>query len=124
MSRKTITEYEVIDHGIDGASYFQGCGLAFTTFTDIATGAGDTFNEALDEALEQLAWQDWDVDGANLDSERVSDEQNETISASDIVRDACECVDCENKDGVIDCQGECDCAENSETYYYVSVRVK
>jgi hypothetical protein len=62
-NRRTITEFELVDHGIEGSQYFQGCGISFTEFTDIATGCGDDPREAIEDALEQLACGGWDVDG-------------------------------------------------------------
>ena len=60
---KAIVEFDVVDHGIENASYFQGCGLAFTEFEGIATGCGNDPREAVDDALEQLACSGWDVAG-------------------------------------------------------------
>ena len=48
-------DYELIDHGIDHAQYFQGCGTAFTEFDHVVTGCGSNFAEALDECLEMIA---------------------------------------------------------------------
>ena len=59
---RTITDYEVIDHGVEHEQYFQGCGTAFTDYEDIATGVGDDPHEALEDALESLAQADWDVE--------------------------------------------------------------
>ena len=56
-----VNEYEIVDHGIEHEQYFQGCGVSFTEFTDIATGCGNDYAEALDDALEMLASNDWDV---------------------------------------------------------------
>ena len=61
---KTINEYEIINHGICHSDYFQGCGTAFTEFIDVATGIGNSEQEALDDALEILAQGDWDVEDA------------------------------------------------------------
>jgi hypothetical protein len=60
---KTIVEFEVRDHGIEHEQYFQGCGLAFTEFEDVATGMGDNPAEAIDDALESLAQQGWETEG-------------------------------------------------------------
>lgn len=60
---KTIVEFELCDHGISHEQYFQGCGLAFTSFEDIATGIGDNPAEAIDDALEQLACNGWETEG-------------------------------------------------------------
>ena len=43
---KKITEFEIVSHGIDGEQYFPGCGVACTSFDDVATGIGDTEQEA------------------------------------------------------------------------------
>ncbi len=61
--RKRIGQFELVDHGIEHEQYFQGCGLAFTEFEDIATGIGDNPAEAIDDCLEQLACNDWDTEG-------------------------------------------------------------
>lgn len=60
---KTIVEFEIVDHGIEHEQYFQGCGLSHSEFTDIATGIGDNPREAIDDALEQLAMNDWETEG-------------------------------------------------------------
>jgi hypothetical protein len=59
---KRIEAYEIINHGVEHSDYFQGCGVACTEFTDVATGIGNSEREALDDAIEQLAQGDWDVD--------------------------------------------------------------
>jgi hypothetical protein len=50
-----ITDYELVDHGIDGEQYFPGCGVAFTPFNYVVTGCGDNPAEAYDDATEQMA---------------------------------------------------------------------
>jgi hypothetical protein len=60
---KAIVEFEIVDHGIENEQYFQGCGIAFTEYDDVATGIGDTLEEAIDDALESLAQNDWDTEG-------------------------------------------------------------
>lgn len=62
-TRKTIVEFELVDHGIEHEQYFQGCGLAFTDYEDIATGCGDNPAEAIDDALESLACNGWETEG-------------------------------------------------------------
>jgi len=56
---KSVERWEVEDHGVEHSQYFQGAGLAFTTFESIGTGIGDSPGEALDDAIEQLAMEDW-----------------------------------------------------------------
>ena len=95
---KKIEEYEILNHGVENSQYFQGCGTAYTEFTDKATGIGNTYSEALDDALESLAQNDWDV--STIDEQEEKPAKEET---------------CE------DVLGE----ESAEdTYWYVSVRVK
>ena len=49
---KTINEWQVIDHGVTGSQFFQGCGTAFTEFEEAHTGCGDTALGALNDAAE------------------------------------------------------------------------
>jgi hypothetical protein len=90
---KRILDHEVVDHGVEGEQYFQGCGVAYTDFDDVATGIGDTYNDALADALEGLATSGR-YDSEDLDKieseEKVSDARNSTVSASALVADALE----------------------------------
>lgn len=49
-----ITDYELIDHGIEWSDYFQGCGTAFTNYNHVVTGIGDNPAEAISDALEMI----------------------------------------------------------------------
>ena len=60
---KAIVEFEVISHGIDYPDYFRGCGTSHTQFEDVATGIGNSEAEALDDAMEMLAQNDWETEG-------------------------------------------------------------
>jgi hypothetical protein len=62
---KTIIDHQIIVHGIEHEQYFGGCGVSFTSFTDVATGIGNDAAEAFDDALESLAQGDWNVDDAD-----------------------------------------------------------
>jgi hypothetical protein len=95
MKNKTVRSFEVINHGVEHSQYFQGCGLAFTRFEDVATGIGDSPFEALEDALESLAQNNWDVSAVVNDLPKDSDLP----------------------------EAEDDDAEPSEVYHYVSVRV-
>lgn len=57
---KLIKEFEIVNHGIDNSSYFQGCGSAFTSFEECVTGIGSDLNEAFEDALECIAQQGYD----------------------------------------------------------------
>ena len=124
---KPITCFEIVDHGIDNAQYFQGCGVSRTKFTDVATGCGDTPSEALADALEQLATCGWDVARVEASSEGLAYINANKPSASDKVREqlvnqveqgADESGD-DYEERIDEALSDCD----SELYYYLSVRV-
>lgn len=46
--------YEVVDLGVRYPDYFQGFECSYTPFDNATYGIGDSFNEALDDALEQV----------------------------------------------------------------------
>lgn len=46
--------WQFIDHGADGAQYFPGVGTAGSIFNHVVIGVGDTYVDALDDALEQM----------------------------------------------------------------------
>jgi len=58
---KQIAAHEVVIHGVEHEQYFQGCGVSFTPYTDVATGIGSDAREAFEDALESLAMAGWDV---------------------------------------------------------------
>lgn len=58
---RKIRSYEILNHGYEHSQYFQGCGVSYTPFDDIATGVGYDAKEAYEDAVEQLAWE-WDVE--------------------------------------------------------------
>ena len=70
---KIPSDYEIINHGIDYPDYFPGCGTTFTGYTDVGTGIGNTPHEALDDALEQLAIDDWYVEDIENDLSEESE---------------------------------------------------
>ena len=51
----TKTQFEIIDHVIDYADYFQGCGTSCTPYENVATGIGDNPADAMDDCLDQIA---------------------------------------------------------------------
>ena len=124
---KTITCFEIVDHGIDHAQYFQGCGVGRTKFTEVATGCGDNPAEALADALEQLACIGWDVSKVEASAEGLAYAKAVKPSAVDEVReqlvnDNAQEADESDEDysaRIDDLLSDCE----SELYYYVSVRV-
>jgi hypothetical protein len=93
-----ITDYEVIDHGIENSSYFQGCGTAFTNFEFVVTGCGSNPAEAFDDAFEQMA-QTHDVDTEELSKRILKDHHKRTYPKRPAVK-----------------------ASEEDCYYYVSIR--
>ena len=93
---KMITEFEIVNHGIDGEQYFQGCGVTFTPFDDVATGIGDTEKEALEDAIDLLAQNGWEI-SVELEEEVKKANNKNTLSEEE---------------------------SEGEMHYYVSVRVK
>lgn len=64
---KRITDYEIIDHGIQHSQYFPGCGVAFTRFSHVVTGIGKTAFEAALDAIEQIhSLGDYDTDSIEI----------------------------------------------------------
>ena len=85
---KNVLSFEVINHGVENSQYFQGCGIAYTSFEDVATGIGGSPFEALEDALESLAQNDWDVSGIknelSKESEIPVNEENEENESMDV----------------------------------------
>jgi hypothetical protein len=59
-----VTEWQILDHGREHSSYFQGCGVAFTTYEHVSTGIGNDASEAMEDALEMMAQQSHTVTDA------------------------------------------------------------
>jgi hypothetical protein len=107
MQTKT-TDYEIVDYGIEGASYFQGHGVAFTRYQYCALGAGDTYAEALEDALDQAACDGFDLDLVAED--QPANWEGKGPSAQAQHEQYCE----EGKEDHSDC--------DHELYYYVGLR--
>ena len=97
---KRIGEFEVIDHGIEHSQYFRGCGVAFTRFANVVTGIGDNPAEAIDDCLEQMAMNGFDVKG--MEARILEQEGWEALPTTPDVHSICGSVD--------------------ETYYHVSLQ--
>jgi hypothetical protein len=61
-----IDDFELIDHGIEHPQYFQGCGVAFTSFENVVTGIGNNRDEAIDDCLEQIAQSGFDTKNVEM----------------------------------------------------------
>jgi hypothetical protein len=101
-----MTRFEIVNHGYEHSQYFQGCGVAFTDFDFVVTGIGENAAEAYRDAVEQLAMADFAADEA---------ERNEIMSALPTRPRGIRA-----RDRVpAECRGE-----ESEVYWFVSIRVK
>jgi len=80
---RDILEHEVIIHGVEHAQYFQGCGTSFSPYEDVATGIGSDAYEAFEDALEQLAQSDWDIDGSGYDDWTDKPEASDAVLPED-----------------------------------------
>lgn len=99
---KRIGIFQLIDHGIDHSQYFQGCGVAFTSFDNAVTGIGDNPAEAIDDCLEQIAQAGFDTEG--MEARIIKQEGLEALPESPSVAD------------------EYGCDETGEAHYFVSIR--
>lgn len=133
---KPISQYEVIDHGICHSDYFQGCGVAFTSYEECYTGIGDNPSEAIADALEQAAQCGWDVDAIDNDGgsgELEEWENTHTPSASrefsiDVSNDISP-TDYDPENGEFDEDKHNEELERrlealESPYYFLSIRVK
>ena len=101
---KQIQDFQVLDHGIDHVQYFQGCGVFYTDYTYVCTGCGNNCKEAISDALDQVA--ELGYDSEDLES-RIKKQFNITEFATKPNTDK---YHEENED--------------SEMYYYLSIRFK
>ena len=101
-----IKEFEIREQGKQNAQYYQGAGTSFTDWDHVAVGIGDSYSEALEDALDQLACSDYDID--DIENEYTDDNEN-TV-----------CQGCEHatEDGCSDEITSC------EMHIYVEVYVK
>lgn len=102
-----ITDYEIIDHGIDHSQYFQGCGVSYTRFENVVTGCGSSADEAWNDALEQMACNGADISG-------IESSEDNTHYTSDAAKAA-------DVESFVRSQGE-EITDDCELYYYLSIR--
>jgi len=106
MTKTKTTDYEITDYGIDNADSFQGHGTSFTRFEHCALGCGDSYGEALEDALDSAAQYGFDIELSPEDE--PAQPANNAVSAWEY-----HCQHCEEEDH-----------ENCESnlYYYVGLR--
>ncbi len=104
---KTVTtDYGITDYGIENADYFQGHGTAFTEYEYCALGCGDSYREALEDALDSAAQQGFDIE---LEASDLPEQPANNVNSAWEYH----CQHCE--------QEEHDNCE-SNLYYYVGLR--
>ncbi len=59
-----ISDFEIIDHGIEHAQHFAPCGAA--RYAHVVTGVGDCQVWAIDDCLAQMAQAGWDTAGMEV----------------------------------------------------------
>jgi hypothetical protein len=107
---KRITSYELIPHGFDHSQYFQGCGVSFTEFEHVQTGAGCSEQEAFEDALTLLYGSD------NIEPFKKFDEESKEMSSACLpIEHSC------GKDGGEDFD-DCGCIDQNEVYFHFSIR--
>lgn len=120
--------YEVVDLGITWPDYFQGFGVAYTKYEYSTVGNGESFNEALLDALESVAMcGTLDENDTLLNlieaTEKLTDEHDEKVTVSKYLAESVECTG-ECFAYTDDEDAECSCADNLDDYpqYYVGLR--
>lgn len=98
-----VTEFEILDHGLEHPDYFQGCGVSYTQFTEVYTGHGQTPYDAANAVLDMLCCDNEVSDGLLREMEKS-------------------CAELEDEDALEE-QGRL-IPEDSEAVYMVSIRIK
>lgn len=118
---KKIDEYSITDHGIEGSQYFQGHSVG--DWNDCATGCGSNPYDALEDALESLAQNDWNTE-SNTELCIVLDALEAKCPWPNLILEACkEYADEETLKEIKAFEdGEGDFPE-TDLHYYVSINV-
>lgn len=112
---KQVADFSFEDLGVDSPSYFQGAGVAYTTWDDVFVGTGDTAREAADDALANAYDSQIDYDTYD-DMEREASKLDDIASAHDDCEPCCDDSDnCEHENAAED---EC------ELQHYVALYVR
>ena len=114
MTQVKTADYQITDYGIENADYFQGHGTAFTRFEHCTLGCGDTYAEALEDALDLAAMDGFDIDLADEDMpEKLA---GQGPSAFEQHKEYCEQETAQGEEEAD--HSECE----SNLYYYVGLR--
>ena len=108
---RRITEFELVDHGVNHESYFPGCATAYTSFACVITGIGDSPAEAIDDCLDLIAQGEVDTDDME---ERILRRYGWPCLSTHPSR----CSGCES----FGCGDAGDACDACESHYYFSIR--
>jgi len=103
---KFITRYEMKVHGVENSQYWQGYKSDKHECTYV--GIGKTISDAAENAMDQAASDEWDVDGEQSKANRV---ESPLLTDKTSMCDTINCINRNSKDG-------CDMCE---LHYYVSL---
>lgn len=106
---KIVYDHSVSTHGVMLSCYWQGAGVSYTRWDDVGVGTGENAYEAMNDALDQLAQQGWDV--GQIPNEF---DENSPDNVQNVVRDANPDLE-PDEDGTVDTE---------DSYYYVTVYVQ
>lgn len=122
--RKRPAEMNVTFHGAEHSQYFQGHGISGKRWTACATGVGQSYYAAVQDALDQLA-DEWDLDEGELDEDLIA-ECGKPLSQLELDEDedaASLHADCEGAREDADAKAQRQ-HEECELHYFVSIDVR
>ena len=111
---RTVTAYSLESHGIQHPQYWQGAGVAYTSWRECYTGTGPTEGEAADDALDVA------LSVETIDAALVS----RMGAEASVMGDTEVCCECEYEDERDSADGRDECVDECELAYYVTLYVR
>jgi hypothetical protein len=110
VTQRPVTRFEVLDHGVDGAQYFPGCGGPNHPrgFEDCFVGAGEDSAEAVEDAVEMASQLGWEFTDAQVE------EMKQGLGDATVEDTIAQYREPGDED---------DSYEDNELHYYVSIHV-
>jgi hypothetical protein len=103
-------KWELIDHGLEHAQFFQGVGTSGTPYDHAVTGVGTSYFEALDDALEQIAEEEGTTEEVEAMILEIEKEHRPRVNVPAWMMTSVRDVDCPDPD------------DDCEKWYYISIR--
>lgn len=119
QTSKIVQDFEFHDLGVDHAQYFQGAGVAYTTWDEVFVGVGDTAREAASDARESLGM--GYVYLGQKTAERL-DFALLNLDDTSSAHDDCELTD--HSPACLASPDECDCHDECELQHYMALYVR